>query len=425
LDVVDKSRHFKTIDNTLPYSSPRTTGIIVSSQLYFQLITPLIFLVFAMGFGLIYRYTSDQDSARYFAISYLFGAIAFVLDICRSLIPGIIDNMVSNLAYMLSAGLFSVALMAHYRRKKPWAVLSLIGVVALCTSYYFMLIDDDMAVRALVLNFFGSLLLGYPVIALRGMKRRPIDRLIYWVVAFTVVQFQLRTIIVLMIEGSTLSEETYSGSLSAVTFQLLTSVSALLMALALFAMFGMEIVLKLRRNSETDILTGLLNRRGVDAKLPKFENALANGVKSHGVLVFDIDHFKEVNDTFGHSAGDEVLVACANLLKELKVEQSIVSRVGGEEFNVVLYNVDENTAKLVAEYACSAFSNLTHPAIDNKVVTVSIGVALWDVDASFAEATRKADTALYRAKSGGRNRVVVARTKIVQFQTRGAERRAS
>ncbi|WP_156815953.1 GGDEF domain-containing protein [Ahrensia kielensis] len=397
----------------------------MSSQLYFQLITPLIFLVFAMGFGLIYRYTSDQDSARYFAISYLFGAIAFVLDICRSLIPGIIDNMVSNLAYMLSAGLFSVALMAHYRRKKPWAVLSIIGLVALCTSYYFMLIDDDMAVRALVLNFFGSLLLGYPVIALRGMKRRPIDRLIYWVVAFTVVQFQLRTIIVLMIEGSTLSEETYSGSLSAVTFQLLTSVSALLMALALFAMFGMEIVLKLRRNSETDILTGLLNRRGVEAKLPEFENALANGVKSHGVLVLDIDHFKEVNDTFGHSAGDEVLVACANLLKELKVEQSIVSRVGGEEFNVVLYNVDENTAKLVAEYACSAFSNLTHPAIDNKVVTVSIGVALWDVDASFAEATRKADTALYRAKSGGRNRVVVARTKIVQFQTRGAERRAS
>lgn len=414
----------KTIAGFSRYTFANDAGITVNSQFYFQLISPLIFLVFALGFGLVYRFAKDQVSARYISMSYLLAAIAFVLDICRTYVPGIVDNLMSNVAYMMSAAVFTVALMTHYRKKKPWALLGTLVGLAVSISFYFMIIDNDMAARALVLNFFGSMLLAYPLVALWGMEKRPIDRFIYWLIAFTVVQYQLRAAIVLFIEWNTLTEATYADSLAAVTFQLTTSVSALLMALALFFMYGMEIVLKLRLTSETDLLTGVLNRRGMEAKLPEFEEGLANGVESHAVLILDIDHFKDVNDRFGHSAGDAVLVACANLLKKLEFEQTIVARMGGEEFSLILYNANESTARLAADYVCSAFSQLTHVTIDGEAVTVSVGVALWQDRDSFSGVARLADTALYRAKSEGRNRVCVApQIRGDRFQTRGNERR--
>lgn len=397
----------------------------MDDQSYFQLISPLIFLVFSLGFYLVYHYAREHVSALVFSASYLFGAFGFIFDFLRNLFPETLNYMPANIAYMAMAALFASALSLHYTKRTQFLPLATLFVCSILASAYYSYIDDNIFKRTFAVNVFGTFILGYPLVSMWKAKKRKIDQIIYGLTFITALHFPLRAAGILWIESDSLTTENFANSMTALTLQFTSSIAGLCIAMALLTMFMTTIVFSLRRTSETDTLTGLLNRRGVEAKLPKFEEALAEGVKSHAILALDIDHFKQVNDTYGHNSGDEVLVACARLLKKLDIEQSIVSRMGGEEFNIILYNANEETAKLAADYVCAAFSQLTHRVIDDNAVTVSIGVALWEKRYSYSDAARLADIALYRAKSEGRNCVRVAQAQTGPYQVRGKDRRGN
>ncbi|WP_144421120.1 GGDEF domain-containing protein [Ahrensia marina] len=397
----------------------------MDDQSYFQLISPLIFLVFSLGFYLVYHYAREHVSALVFSASYLFGAFGFIFDFLRNLFPETLNYMPANIAYMAMAALFASALSLHYTKRTQFLPLVTMFVCSILISAYYSYIDDHIFKRTFAVNVFGTFILGYPIVSIWKVKKRKIDQIIYGLTIVTALHFPLRAGAILWIESDRLTVENYANSMTSLTLQFTSSVAGLCIAMALLTMFMTTIVFSLRRTSETDTLTGLLNRRGVEAKLPKFEEALAEGVNSHAVLALDIDHFKQVNDTYGHNSGDEVLIACARLLKKLDIEQSIVSRMGGEEFNLILYNANDETAKLAADYVCGAFSQLTHPVIDDKAVTVSIGVSLWSARSSFSDAARLADIALYRAKSEGRNCVRLAHMQSGPYQVRGKDRRSN
>jgi two-component system cell cycle response regulator len=128
------------------------------------------------------------------------------------------------------------------------------------------------------------------------------------------------------------------------------------------------------------------------------------------VLVFDIDHFKEVNDTYGHDAGDDVLREFAERLRRGVRNIDLVSRYGGEEFLLVMPETDAGFAGAVAERLRSDVEKVpfkTRSAV--FPLTVSIGLAEWQGPSDTAEALiKRADTALYSAKRAGRNRVVAS-----------------
>lgn len=157
-----------------------------------------------------------------------------------------------------------------------------------------------------------------------------------------------------------------------------------------------------------DPLTGLFNRRGFSELTGRMIEREARAGRSVTVLIFDIDHFKSVNDRFGHPAGDEILKLFGSVLAHTLRITDIVGRIGGEEFAAVLpCPVDEAT--IAAERVRLAFANAGVQVDDVSLeTTVSIGVAGGPVGTDLAALLAAADTALYRAKRGGRNRVELA-----------------
>jgi len=161
-------------------------------------------------------------------------------------------------------------------------------------------------------------------------------------------------------------------------------------------------------DSTLDGLTGVSNRRSFDATIRKLAGEAMNSGENLAMLMIDIDHFKRVNDTWGHQTGDTVLRYLAKTLQKAVRGGDYVARYGGEEFAILLPRTDGKAAVSVAENIRLALSRepieleVTPPMTP---VTVSIGVACYDPGEPLAEWVGRADAALYIAKRDGRNRV--------------------
>ncbi|MFA6008203.1 MAG: GGDEF domain-containing protein, partial [Candidatus Shapirobacteria bacterium] len=158
-----------------------------------------------------------------------------------------------------------------------------------------------------------------------------------------------------------------------------------------------------------DSLTGMFNRRFGMARLQEeYGRAIRSG-SPLGVCIFDLDHFKKVNDTYGHPMGDKVLVHVSKLIRGALREGDVAMRYGGEEFMIVMpgasitdsFQIAEHVRRLVVETVFQHGSNTI-------ALTISGGAAAWpDFDASSADAlVRRSDESLYKAKEEGRNRII-------------------
>ena len=160
----------------------------------------------------------------------------------------------------------------------------------------------------------------------------------------------------------------------------------------------------------TDALTGLTNRRCL---LECLENELVRTKRYGGslsLIMFDIDHFKHVNDTYGHSAGDSVLREIARQTKLILRKADIAARYGGEEFVILLPETELAGAVLIANRLIQiiAESTVRQEARHSIAVTVSIGVAMISPNEIATDLLNRADQAMYRAKNRGRNRIEVS-----------------
>ncbi len=161
--------------------------------------------------------------------------------------------------------------------------------------------------------------------------------------------------------------------------------------------------------SRTDALTGLANRRHIQERLHELSSFARRHKQSLGVVMLDIDHFKEVNDTVGHAGGDAVLCEFSRRVQSVLRDEDTVGRWGGEEFLVLLPGTDAAGALRLGERVCASVASKPFPLPDETTlaVTVSAGCAVDDGQNS-EELVRRADDALYEAKESGRNRAVAA-----------------
>ena len=172
---------------------------------------------------------------------------------------------------------------------------------------------------------------------------------------------------------------------------------------------------RLRREAVTDALSGLLNRRGMESELARIAQDYAGQGAGAGVLVaimFDIDHFKKVNDTYGHRLGDAVISAVGGLIRSTVGERGIAARYGGEEFAVLLPRHDVSVAQELAELVRRGVEQgkirQGQGAEAIGGITISAGVARGCLNQDAYELLNRADQALYSSKREGRNRVTVA-----------------
>ncbi len=167
----------------------------------------------------------------------------------------------------------------------------------------------------------------------------------------------------------------------------------------------------------TDALTGLPNRRAIQDTLKRMLAQSARTVLPMAVLMIDLDHFKKVNDSYGHEEGDAVLAAVGDILSNTVRASDFVGRNGGEEFVALLPNTGEADALTVAEKLRAAVETVNLARVD-RTITASFGVAVHpDVAGDSETLLRLADRALYTAKAAGRNRVELAHAVVAGIAT--------
>jgi len=170
-----------------------------------------------------------------------------------------------------------------------------------------------------------------------------------------------------------------------------------------------ELLQELKKQATTDPLSNLYNRRFFIDNSKKIIELAKRKNETISIIMLDIDHFKQVNDTYGHKIGDDVIKKLASVMKEAQRKSDVIARYGGEEFIILLPDTSYDNAKEVAEKLRKKIeeSFITTDTGQKVRFTVSIGVSVVneEIENNADEATQRADTALYRAKESGRNKV--------------------
>ena len=336
---------------------------------------------------------------RVYLLGLPFGAVSAVLLFWLEWEQGTLHS-VDRVGLPLLAGLVAVLGLLFWRRRGSFFVLELLlfaGLAAMVLAslgYSILILPSNDVTNLRGLGYWTSVLstLAFLVFGVRtGLK-------ISLVTFFAAVGIWLAEIT--LGDNGTIAERTILFQLySANAIQLL-----LLWAFGVLVHTQTQQATRLERDANTDMLTGLPNRRFLQTQLEgEFERAVRYG-RTFSVALLDLDHFKRVNDTFGHAVGDKTLQEVARLLTAQVRNLDTTGRWGGEEFLLLLPELPLGTAYEVAE----RFRQLVaaHPFAHGHPLTVSLGVAEYRAGEGLEELLNRADAALYDAKTQGRNRVL-------------------
>lgn len=332
--------------------------------------------------------------------------------------PGVARNAVTSATLYAFCLLFLIeGVAARLNKHRADYALYAIAAGIIILIYYFSYIEQSLVARIYVQNF------GYGLMLLVGVGRigfikglRLIDQAIFWTLLLFGLHFFPRTIltvrasdVIALLDGPArlgMSAAAARAAFGASPFwQILNFsvlVSGFLIAILLLAAVALDVIEDLKRESTMDTLTGLTNRRGFDRKA---KSLLANAsLRPFSVVYCDIDHFKTVNDSWGHHTGDRVLQGIANILAREVRGNDVAARFGGEEFVLLLSSANCFGARRVAERVREEIEGTHFPGLDiGSNVTASFGVAELVCDEDLLDALHRADRLVYVAKQAGRN----------------------
>lgn len=367
----------------------------------FAFFLPIMMASFGVVFGFVW--SMRVRAAGFWSGAFFCAAGGFAVPAGFTILPSPIWGVVAIMLFTCGFLLFSQALLERWR--PSWLLSIRIAICGVSVLLCALAIALDNLPFALVVSDFGCfLLIALPLIAGKDHLGNPSDRILF--AAATLVALDN------LVRGSTvpltLSDGNFQNSDYAFLMQALACVFGLFLALAALAANMLDLLARYRRDALYDPLSGLLNRRGFDEAVAEQSRKAAT---EGSVIVCDIDHFKAVNDQFGHGLGDRVIVTLAGIFAASAPVSALTARFGGEEFVLFLPATNAARAAAIANDIRETVEQDIGPRLGlTRPLTASFGLStVQRSDTSIHEAIARADEALYEAKVRGRNRVCVRR----------------
>ena len=366
-------------------------------------------MVSFLGFGLFDR---SHKASLWWFFTCLTGVISGLIEYS---LPPSESTQVQRFAiytmFAISLCCLSTGLAIRFARRIP--VAPIVTGLLLSVAGYLCVAEmpRDSMIRSFVYQgSYSCLALIGVYYILKGMERTALDRLLLAVVIFNALHFLLRPPMQVLLGGNGATAQQYLGTDYAMASQTLMAIATILTAFALGMRTLADILANIQRRSEIDALSGALSRDGFRREVARILDVTPRHATPMALVLADLDHFKEVNDTYGHQVGDAVIAAFGALLADCRGPNDIVGRIGGEEFCVVLPRCDEQAARLLAEQLRSSFASLDMSGgLHARGCTASFGVTEFNAGENFDAVFSRADRALYEAKRAGRNCVRIAR----------------
>ena len=364
----------------------------------------LISIMMTVVFLLAWKVMEKKTYVLMWAMFYFFAALNGIINAVNDLFPNrnlywVVVNGVSLLTQILALAGFR---MRAGRRPFPALIVACFLLVELLVIW-FTFITPHMGLRMVFIPYMGAL-----VVVAIAFEISRVDRPLRLAEKSAMVLFLLYALVQMssgtlaLLQGAE-RDEYWLTYYSQVNFLFMPGFFT---GLGLFTLLILveDLVSKLKRQAITDYLTGLLNRRGFKQQADALMQQQNKSDTTLAVIVADIDHFKSINDQFGHQIGDEVLQYVSKGMRQLLKPPAVLGRTGGEEFAVVIPVNNADEAHQFAEFLCQQLSEQSRATNPDLHITGSFGVAL--ITEGLEQALILADQAMYQAKQQGRNRVV-------------------
>lgn len=373
-------------------------------------------------FGLAFLWAWVLERKRHYLLLLSGSCLLFVLGALTQIFGRPADiglNAIISNTFYISAVL-AVAEGILLRSGKKFGLTNALFLLMLFNVliWYFSYIDRDLVMRIYIQNFGAGLILLLTALHLTRLARgRLIDRTLFWTLLFFAIQFFPRTI--LTVDRNISGVAAFGNSLFWQVLQLSLAVLGSGLAFVILAAAITDVIEDLRRERDLDRLTGVLNRRGFDERV---DDIISKSDCPMAMILCDLDHFKKINDSFGHATGDDVLCAFGAVLRRSARKYDLVGRIGGEEFAILLPDTDASGAQEFVKRLQSKISTTAFPLPGTAPkVTCSIGAAVSNGAEGRMSLFKRADAALYRAKNAGRNRVAFSTSQRSPSALAGAQ----
>jgi diguanylate cyclase (GGDEF)-like protein len=369
----------------------------------------LFALVFAVGMFFVQRSQPGVRGLRWWAAANAVGGIGFMLLSLRGLIPDFLSILVANCLLLVALHCFHEGITRFRGRPNPmpWFGPLLVIILALILFRY-TYIEPNIATRIVAVTLLTSIPAAMATHVLIRDVPHPL-RSSHWFTAAAFIQFIVASLVrAAHALASPPADLMTAGPVHAFSF---LSIFFLLVVATFGSVWMTTVYLasELERQARTDPLTGAMNRLALAEQMAREISRARRSDRPLSVVIFDLDHFKQLNDRLGHQAGDAALKAVSELtLNELRASD-ILSRYGGEEFVALLPDTDKARGMETAERLRRRIEARGIDSAEGRVLTASYGVATFPADGTdFDTLIAHADAALYAAKQAGRNRVVAA-----------------
>ena len=368
----------------------------------FALTLPIMALTVSAVFLALWRF--GLKAALFWGLGFGCSGLGFLMSL--PLGPAEAMAMSGDALFVFGFFFYGQALLTHFGVDYPLRHRLLLIGGYLGVDAYLVFGLGDLRSELLLNDLVAALLIGLPLSGVVQKAHATADRLLVAAASMVVIETLTRVAAINYLVGGNDDLAAFAESVYAVAIQITAGCFGVLLAAAAFGSMVMRVMLNYRRAAEIDPLTGLYNRRGLDQALKPAQGGTAwSGV----IVVTDIDHFKQVNDRYGHAAGDMVIAAFALEIRTSIPAGAVAARLGGEEFVICLPAANLAEAGVLAHGIRLRFAgrDWRQFGIDRQI-TASFGVAKMQAENDNLQAAiDRADQCLYEAKGAGRNMVVV------------------